>query len=251
MHLSAEPFHKLDAFLARRFESLFPEGLAWDSHGVARLLQANFSACLNPLLKLLGEPLPSLQGAFLAQVSLQGAIIPGTDLRGANLEEANLEDANLSRSDLQGANLHEARLIWTNLRFCNLQGANLSVSAWVNGLLDGADLTGANLENSSLLRAVASGAILAQANLRQVDLSWSNLVLADFQSADLRNANLRGANLRGAGLVRPKAASLHKVVLKIGHLTARGCRSKLVCEHPLGCGQFLASHSRQSRTPRK
>jgi len=200
MHLTHETMQLLDTALARRFQILFPQGLSWDTAGLERLLNAGFGTSLNGLLRVVGAPLPSLSGVYLAQAPLVGSIIPGSDFSGANLSESDLEDVNLSRSDLNSANLHEARMLWTNLRGSNLQGANLSEAAWANGLLDLANLTGANLERASLVRAVAAGAIFTQSQMREVDLSWSNLIWADLREADLIGANLRGANLHGANL---------------------------------------------------
>lgn len=200
MRLTQETFQMLGHQSARRFAMIFPDGLEWDCHGLERLLQAGMGAGLHHLVKAFGQPLPCLHKAYLAEVNLQGSIIPSTDLSQANLSEANLEDVNLSRSDLSGANLHEAVMLWTNLRGANVQQANLSEALWNHALLDLANLSQANLEKASMLRAVAAGANLSQANLREVDLSWSNLVWADLHQADLSLANLRGANLHGANL---------------------------------------------------
>lgn len=195
--LTAPVLQPLDAALANRFNVLFPDGLEWDTAGVHRLLMAGFGPSLNLIKKGWPEPLPSLKGLYLAEISFYGAIIPSTELTGANLSEASLEDANLSRSELSGTNLHEANLTWTNLRGAHLNGADLSEAVMGNAMLELATLDDAVLDKAQMIRIIGCGTSFVNTKLRNVDLTWSILLGCDMSGADLTGSNLRGCNLHG------------------------------------------------------
>ncbi len=84
------------------------------------------------------------QGISLQYALLEGSNLKGADLRGADLEGANLRGANLRGADLEFANLYGANLKGADLRGVNLAGADLC----------GADLFTAKINQDQLIDLV-------------------------------------------------------------------------------------------------
>jgi uncharacterized protein YjbI with pentapeptide repeats len=130
---------------------------------------------------------PSLLGASLDGVQLQGALLDGVDFRGASLigaqlqaasiEGANLRGASLSYAQLQGASLNSAQLEGTALNHANLQGASLDQAAlegsWFSfAKLQGASLAGADLETASLAPVLVWRADIENADVHGTRVRW-------------------------------------------------------------------------------
>lgn len=100
---------------------------------------------------------------WLADGSLSGLLLQGTDLRNAelwgsvmhetNLGQALLTNANLEFAEMQGAVLDDADLSGTNLRFANLSHASLKGACLRRAQLVYTHLEGANLGDADLREA--------------------------------------------------------------------------------------------------
>lgn len=95
----------------------------------------------------------NLSRAYLVELFLEGAEMPGVILDGSKLQRARLTGSNLAGARLVSADLEGADLSQVNLQKSLLAKANLT-----NATLDGADLRGADL-----MRAKLQGACLVDA----------------------------------------------------------------------------------------
>ena len=133
----------------------------------------------------------TLTGAHLVGTQLQGAHLTGAVLREADLTNANLQSADLTGAELQGAVLRNAELQDVTARPPDWEERvledRLAISVWRTGTSGGAD------------RLVAD----AQERINQ---DWAfrdeglRLQGADLYGAELQNADLPGAQLQGANL---------------------------------------------------
>ena len=87
----------------------------------------------------------NLSHAYLAELMLENAIMPGVILDSSNLRKAWLAGSDLSGSRLVLADLEEANLSRVNLKNANLYGVNFT-----NAILREADLRGADLKRAKL-----------------------------------------------------------------------------------------------------
>jgi uncharacterized protein YjbI with pentapeptide repeats len=177
--------------------------LAYSNLSFAKLEGAILQSCDLTLTLFFGA---NLHGHSVDTLSLEDAILKGSEwdeanLNGANLSEYDLSRITLDRAQLEGANLERTILIRALLDSANLAGANLQGAMLSKAWLGDANLTGANLENAFL-----AGADLWDASLHGANLTRANLAGANLRNVDLEGANLDGADLRGANLTGIKVA---------------------------------------------
>lgn len=119
-----------------------------------------------------------LHGAYLPELMLENAEMPGVILDGSDLRKAWLKGTNLRGSRLVQADLHEANLDGADLRDCLLVNTNL-----MNATLSGADLRGADLTRAKLQGATLQNAKLDGAEqLRLVASLYDTVLPADIES---------------------------------------------------------------------
>ena len=87
----------------------------------------------------------NLSRAYLVELFLEGAEMPGVILDGSKLQRARLTGSNLAGARLVLADLEEADLSGVNLENANLYGVNFT-----NAILRGSDLRGADLRQAKL-----------------------------------------------------------------------------------------------------
>ena len=95
----------------------------------------------------------NLSRAYLVELLLEGAEMPGVILDGSKLQRARLTGSNLAGARLVLADLEEADLSGVNLENANLHGVNFT-----NATLREADLRGADLRLAKLQGACLVGA---------------------------------------------------------------------------------------------
>ena len=95
----------------------------------------------------------NLSRAYLVELFLEGAEMPGVILDGSKLQRARLTGSNLAGARLVLADLEEADLGGVNLENANLHGVNFT-----NATLREADLRGADLRLAKLQGACLVGA---------------------------------------------------------------------------------------------
>ncbi|MCP4289109.1 MAG: pentapeptide repeat-containing protein [Gammaproteobacteria bacterium] len=139
-------------------------------------------------------------GAILAGVRFDNAILSRAHLRGANLVRVSLSSADLSKADLQGADLRQALLYGANLSGTDLSQANLSDASLceavlVNTILDGAKLDGCHVYGISVwdisLDEGTSQRDLIITPHNQDKVTVDNLKVAQFIYLLLKNPEIR------------------------------------------------------------
>jgi len=150
-------------------------------------------------------PGAELHAADLKCAHLEGAVLIGAHLEEADLFDAYLEGINLGGARLEGANLKHAYLRGADLFEAHLEGADLlgaflEEAVLLGAFLQGADLFNNNMEGANLGRARLEGASLKHAHLQDADLFEAHLENADLKHAHLEGAIFIGAHLEGANL---------------------------------------------------
>ncbi|MBK6861731.1 MAG: pentapeptide repeat-containing protein [Saprospiraceae bacterium] len=134
-------------------------------------------------------------GINLANSDLNSLNLNGIDLRYSYLNNSNMECINLDYSDLRGAelvgvNLNHSSLVGANLISANLEKISIIDGNLRNVKLDSAYLTYAIVRNSNLINSS-----FIQANIDNSDFMESDLSNCLFMSTSFNNTNFRGANL--------------------------------------------------------
>ena len=119
-------------------------------------------------------PRAQFQHADLTNGNLQGAEFRQTDFRDAILYSTQLYGVDLSGAKLQGADLRRAQLHGAHLYSSKLHGADVSDS----------EFFGANLWRATLVAGNIINAQFDGADLKEVNLTGTQMNLADFFRAD-------------------------------------------------------------------
>lgn len=134
-------------------------------------------------------------GINLANSDLNSLNLSGIDLRYSYLNNSNMECINLDYSDLRGAelvgvNLNHSSLVGANLISANLERISIIDGNLRNVKLDSVYLTYAIVRNSNLINSS-----FIQAKIDNSDFMESDLSNCLFMSTSFNNTNFRGANL--------------------------------------------------------
>ena len=129
----------------------------------------------------------NLSRAYLVELFLEDAEMPGVILDGSNLQKARLVGSNLAGSRLVMADLEEADLSGVNLENANLYGVNFT-----NAILSGADLRGADLTRAKLQGAnLADAKFDAAEQLALVESLYQASGMPDDIAAELQQGHTR------------------------------------------------------------
>lgn len=151
-----------------------------------------------------------LREAKLANISLQGASLTGTQFQNADLQSANLAGITAVNTNFENAMLDSASLEGVDLQCSKMQGASLKNANLQGTCLDGLDLSkmnfqGANFTGASLVNTILNGA---------------NLSAAILNGCSMQGANLEHANLEGAFLAKTKlsSATMQDAIFRMAHI---------------------------------
>jgi len=129
----------------------------------------------------------NLNGSFMLQADLSGAVLTLCEMEQVVLQGANLENADLSQSNLKFSSFSLARARNVNLSGANLQGVDFYR----------ADLSQANFQSADLRHSkfIAMNALLrGEGSIRGADFSNARFEGADLYTVELRLArSLQGA----------------------------------------------------------
>lgn len=140
---------------------------------------------------------PSLIGADLRGVNLEGIILNDAklemaDLTGANFQNAKMNRANLNHAILEDTNFTQAELYETNFSYAK---SDTHGAVFTNSMLSLTDFVCANLKNSNFERANLIGAKFWESNFE-----GGRFINADFNRAELIRANFKNSIFTGASM---------------------------------------------------
>lgn len=150
-------------------------------------------------------------------------LLPPRNLNGASLAEISLDGSYLYPVDFSEADLRRASFRWAMLIDVNLREADLSYADLRGATIDG-DLTGANLYMARMDRC-SIGGIAAGANFGRTKLGRANLTGLDLRGASLAHAHFEQTNLSRTDLrqvafdtVRLNSVDTTGVKLEVGQI---------------------------------